>query len=615
MAFTEENKQDAYFVFTSMFQAAPGKVFAAEIVAAYNAGMTTAQIVAEYATKAPFLKLYPATQSNADFAAAFVKNVLGNTVTDAVKAKAAKEIETALNGGMPKAEVIFNSLSNLSKKTVADAEYGKAAQMLENKIAVAKELTEGAKALDTTDVDLLQSPLKGVTEDVATVQAAINGSSALSTKLQNLTAAKKALTDFVTANKLGDSIKDVAAAEAKIKSDAETASKAIKVIAVPTASDELSTDAAVKAAQIQTALATQELAVKNATKYANDYAALLAQVKNSTGGTLLDAIKTKAAADQSKTTAENIAKAGGEAVEKAVAEFVAAGGTAALSAATATITTAAALAAIKVVNGGDDLIVHNTTKKTFEFATGVTAENQTKLAGVLKALNEQLAQVTTADAAVTAAGTADAALSDTHFPDLDVKAVFEKSTDVNLKALATFAAVTTGANSYATKVTAAEDAVKALNTLNQNIAKVNASETLLAQLKVIAENQKAVEKSFTDAGYKLPVELEGALFATSDSDIYLVTAKSADSSLFGFAGKDVLYVGANYTVGADVAKGDDSKLEVFFKANGASTDVYVEQKAFGSSSAATTKDIVKITLTGVTADKVNLSADGFITVA
>lgn len=645
MAFTEENKQDAYFVFTSMFQAAPGKVFAAEIVAAYNAGMTTAQIVAEYATKAPFLKLYPATQSNADFAAAFVKNVLGNTVTDAVKAKAAKEIETALNGGMPKAEVIFNSLSNLSKKTVADAEYGKAAQMLINKIQVAKELTEGAKALNTTDVDLLQNPLKNVTEDVATVQAAINGSSDLVTKLNNLTAAKKALTDFVANNKLGDAVKDVAAAKAALAAKEATASEAIKAFpAAGVAGTGLSKDAGVKAAEIQTAKATAELNVKNAQKSVSDFEAALAKVKSTDGKTnLLDAVKTKAAADQALTSSSNALKAAATGVDKALADAVAAGSKAVLNAtalskyadpsATATGTKPAATAMDDLIVTIDSVSVisFNATTKVYEFATTATAAQKTELAGVLNSLNNAYTAAVSTDSVedtalnaklveVAASGTpADVA---NEFKVADLAGAFSGLSFVDAVG-GSIAAPTTVSTAAATDVstvytavtTGAKTALENQTKLAAHIATVDANTVLVAELTTIENNLTAVQKSFTDAGYKLPVEVEGALFASTDADIFLVTAKSAEASIFGFAGKDSLFVGSNYSLGADVAKGDDAKLEVFFKTNGVNTDVYVEQKAFGSSSAATTKDIVKVTLTGVTADKVKLTAEGFITLA
>lgn len=627
MAFTEKNKSDAYLFFTLVFNAAPGKVFGGQIVEAYKAGMDTAQIVAQYVTKPDFLKLYPATQTNTEFATAFVNNVIGTTATEVVKAAAVKDITGALAAGWSKDKVIVQILSNLNSKTVADKEYGKTVQMLTNKIAVAKELTEGAKALDTTDVNTLQTPLKGVTDDVATVQAALNGAGDLAAKLDALTAVKKELTNFITVNKLGDAVKDVAAAEAAVKALATTAGAAIKA-------DGLSADAGVKAAEIQTAQATAQLNIKTTAKSVSDIETALSKIKSTDGkATLLDALKNKTAADQASTAATNTLKAGGIAVDKALADAVTLGSSATLSAtgtaagATAPTKAGAAAATVKalVVNdSGSAVISFNTTTKVFEFAAAATNAQKTVLATTLASLNTLVGQADAADkaagvaldAAPTGVATATVPAPANEFLNGDFTGAF---TGVALKnetgaAVVNPKDVATAVTTYAAVLKSVKTATDTNEKLVKDIAVVNANSVLLADLKAIGEKLTAAEKSFTDAGFKLPVEVKGALFATADSDIYLATANSDAGSIFGFAGKDSVYVGKGYVLGADVAKGNDAALEIFFKANNGSTDVYVEQKAFGSSSAANTKDIVKITLTGVAADKLVLK-DGFVQIA
>ncbi|WP_425913257.1 DUF4214 domain-containing protein [Pseudomonas sp. GWSMS-1] len=99
----------------------------------------------------------------------------------------------------------------------------------------------------------------------------------------------------------------------------------------------------------------------------------------------------------------------------------------------------------------------------------------------------------------------------------------------------------------------------------------------------------------------------------------LFIAKANDAVLFEKG--DFLYVGAGFAKGVDadavaggIQGGNDSALEVFFQTVGADTNVVIEKTVFGSS--AVVPEVITITLTGVTADKLAFDAGtGLVSVA
>lgn len=613
MAFTEQNKADAYLFFALAFNAAPGKQFGAQIVQAYEAGMTTADIVAQYVSKPDFLKLYPATQTAAEFAAALTGNVAATSTSAAVKAAAIADIQKALAAGMTKAQVIVEILGNLAKKAVTDTEWGTTVAQLNNKIAVAKVLTEGAKALDTTDAALLQGPLKGVTEDVATVAKALNSAGDLLAKLENLTATKKAATDYVKSLDLVGAT-DLVTAKSTVTTNAETASKAVHKAADPAATTVLSTDASTKAAQIALAQANVAAKLKAEQKAQVDYEAALATIISAKGVSALTVLKNDAAATAAQTAANNAKTLAANAVNKVIGDVNVG---AALAVAYTPPTTAVAYLATTVITVGSTTVAKfDTATKAFTFEAGVTAANKTLVQPLVDAANTQYKAIVAAEGAATNVVTAAAEVTDFTVPAGATVTFAAAFTNVKDSAGATVTVADAAAAKTTLPTLAAniKTATEAQAKLVADLAKVNAADATLAQIKTLSDNVDAANKAFTDAGYQVPVEAKAALFATDKDDVFLVTANSNAASIFGFAGKDTLYVGKGYALGADMAKGDDTKLEVFFKTSATGTDVYVEQKAFGSSSADQVKDIVKITLTGVAADKVTLK-DGFVTVA
>lgn len=580
MAFTVENKADAYLFFALAFNAAPGSVYGDQIVGAYNAGMTTKQIVNVYTTKEQFTKLYPATQTNAEFAAALVANVVGATATDAVKAAAQADIVAALTAGLSKGDVIFNVLGNLSKKDTADAAWGKTVAMINNKIAVAKALTEGAKALSTTDVALLQGPLKGVTEDVATVQSAINGAGSLADKLATLAIANKAKADFAASLDLDGNgkVDNLTSATAQAAVTADVAAKAL-LVEGKVAGWTAATTTAQKDALVAVVKANNDAAVTAAQKTVTDDNAAIVTLK-----------VTAAQVSQYKVLAANV---DATTTASTAADAVQAGKLTELNTLTGGAVTIAGNGAVTdyiVVDGAGKLSLDATA------TTKVTDANK----AVVTALLNSIVAAQTAAANKTNAATAKTQF-ETELDKADGAATGAEKTAIE-KLITDEKAVVT-----------AQKANPDLDKLLANYAASKANDTKLVDLdKAIT----AANKAFTDAGLPVPVEVNAALTATAGDDTYIIGAvKTGDIGGFGALGKDSIFVGKDYVLNAtgDLTKGDATKLEVFFKANGANTDVYVEQKAFDSN-ASGTPDIVKITLTGVAADKLVLK-DGFVALA
>lgn len=91
------------------------------------------------------------------------------------------------------------------------------------------------------------------------------------------------------------------------------------------------------------------------------------------------------------------------------------------------------------------------------------------------------------------------------------------------------------------------------------------------------------------------------------------TAEGLKASPSAFEGEDVLYIGEGFTLNeGQLADGDDTALEVFFIQDGNNTQVVLETKVYGSSEAGVDETV--ITLTGVNAGDLILSADGLITI-
>jgi hypothetical protein len=184
---TAQQQTDAYQFFIVAFGAAPGTVYMDQLNDAYDAGLTTKQIVNIYTTKDAFTASYPGFLTNADFATSLTNNVVGNSASAEAKAEAVFDITAALNAGLSRGDVIFNVFTNLANKDRADATWGNTAKQFDNQVAVAKFVTQD-QLVSSTDTATLRGFLNGVTQDVATVQTAKDAASGASGKTFMLTA-------------------------------------------------------------------------------------------------------------------------------------------------------------------------------------------------------------------------------------------------------------------------------------------------------------------------------------------------------------------------------------------------------------------------------------------
>lgn len=160
--------------------------------------------------------------------------------------------------------------------------------------------------------------------------------------------------------------------------------------------------------------------------------------------------------------------------------------------------------------------------------------------------------------------------------------------------------------------------------LTKAITDLNAANALSKQLADLATATTNADKAIDTVLAGGLVEVVAATAGTPDSAELFVfnAAKFVGPAVAGLALQkgDFLSIGTGYTKATDVdavkagMQGSDSVLEVFFKTNGANTEVTVEKTAFGTS--AVVPEIVTITLTGVTADKLAFDAGtGLISVA
>ena len=161
------------------------------------------------------------------------------------------------------------------------------------------------------------------------------------------------------------------------------------------------------------------------------------------------------------------------------------------------------------------------------------------------------------------------------------------------------------------RVTAAEATIKSFTEVlaAQNEAQAHADAlagfeaTITASTELFADNDYNLV-SVDDAGT--------SLVATVDSDVYVVGAKGSTINLFGLQGEDSLFVGTGFTLNRGaLTTGNDNVKEIFVSQTGANTTLQIETSAFGSH--ASTPEVVKIVLVGVTATDIALDANGIIT--
>jgi hypothetical protein len=153
-----------------MFDAAPGKSFLDQFTAAAEAGQTLDQLATELSGTVAFQTLYPTTQTNNEFATAFVANLLGNTVTSAPLAFAIDFVESQLNAGATIPAVMQIATQALLDAGSSHADFGVASATLANQILGASNYSETE---NSNDISVLQAAIASITNDVSTIPAVI----------------------------------------------------------------------------------------------------------------------------------------------------------------------------------------------------------------------------------------------------------------------------------------------------------------------------------------------------------------------------------------------------------------------------------------------------------
>lgn len=153
-----------------MFDAAPGKSYLDSFTAAAEAGQTLDQLAEGLALTSAFQGLYPTTQTNSEFATAFIGNLVGSTVTGAPLAWAISWAEGQLNAGSSKADVMQLATQALLDAGSTHADFGVASATLANQIQGAANYSETE---NSNDIAVLQAAIASITSDPATIPAVI----------------------------------------------------------------------------------------------------------------------------------------------------------------------------------------------------------------------------------------------------------------------------------------------------------------------------------------------------------------------------------------------------------------------------------------------------------
>jgi len=207
MAITAQTRTEIVQLVVSMLGEAPSTAMLTDLVTKANAGSTIQELADHLATNADFASSFPVWMTAAEFTQKVVDNVFaGSSVTDADKTAAVDYIAGAITAGtFTKTSAVVALTSYLaSADGVANATYGSAAQVYQNKVEVAEYYTitsgqGGASAADrkaaisgvTDAADAVTSAKATVDADAAAAAAAAaivpSNDATLTTKAETIT--------------------------------------------------------------------------------------------------------------------------------------------------------------------------------------------------------------------------------------------------------------------------------------------------------------------------------------------------------------------------------------------------------------------------------------------
>ena len=158
---SSETLDSLYNFFAVAFDAAPGALYLNQLIDAYKAGMSVKEIVDVFSTKPQFTDVYPTNLTYSQLATQLVENIVKTSATQAVKEQAIADIESAMEHGFTRSDVLYQVFGNLSDFPITDPIWGHTAQKFNNEVVVAKYYTE-IMGQDSTDLTTLRAVIANI---------------------------------------------------------------------------------------------------------------------------------------------------------------------------------------------------------------------------------------------------------------------------------------------------------------------------------------------------------------------------------------------------------------------------------------------------------------------
>jgi hypothetical protein len=170
MAVTAATRNSIIQLVVTAYNAAPGTALLTQLVEASDGGASLADIATTLTTSSTFKAIYPTFQTSTEFATEFLGNLVPEASAEAL-AEGISVVESVLNGGGTRADVILQAATYLAALSESDPSFGSSAALFNNKVEVATYHTVTLE-LDSESIATLQSTLATVTSSDDSVTAA-----------------------------------------------------------------------------------------------------------------------------------------------------------------------------------------------------------------------------------------------------------------------------------------------------------------------------------------------------------------------------------------------------------------------------------------------------------
>lgn len=317
MAITAGTRSAIIELVVTALDSAPSAALLTELVGIIDDGGSLADVAAELTSNSIFTSRYPAFQTPAEFGAELLERLVPEASADAV-AEGISVIESVLNGGGTRADVILQASAFLAALSESDANFGTSAARFNNKAAAAEAFTVTNELGDSTEAELAAA-IASVTSDDDTLTAATEAFAA-----GYKTAAAKAEADEAEEAAAAAEAEDVEAsdeAEAAALAAYEDAVEAVEAAetAVEAIEDVDTAEAAVTSATAaQAAVATAATAIAAFATAATETDDDADDTLSATWTELAEGLETRA--DAAKSDADAAVVSETEAAEAAAAE-------------------------------------------------------------------------------------------------------------------------------------------------------------------------------------------------------------------------------------------------------------------------------------------------------